>query len=155
MSTFKTMAEEFMAQKRFAVVGVSGSSHQATANAIFKSLRSRGYEVFPVNPHAETVEGVPCYPSVKALPEKVDGVLIVTRPDITEQVMRECVEAGISRVWMHRNPLAGQAYSSASEAAVNYGREHGLTVIENGCPLMFIDLPHKCMRWVLSAMKRL
>ncbi len=155
MSTFKAMAEEFMAQKRFAVVGVSGTSSQATANAIFKSLQGQGYEVFPVNPNTETAEGVPCYSSVKALPEKVDGVLIVTRPDVTEQVVRECVEAGIPRVWMHNNPLAGRSNSSASAAAVQYGREHGLTVIENGCPLMFVDFPHKCMRWILSAMKRL
>lgn len=155
MSTFNAMAKEFLAQKRIAVVGVSGSSSQATANAIFRSLRDRGYEVFPVNPHAETVEGLTCYPSVKALPEKVDGVLIVTRPDVTEQVVRECIEAGIPRVWMHDNPIAGHANSSASGVAAAYGREHGLTVIEDGCPLMFIDFPHKCMRWILSAMKRL
>jgi predicted CoA-binding protein len=148
------MAEDFMAQKRLAVVGVSGSG-PATGNAIFKALKKQGYTVYPVNPNAETAEGETCYPSVTALPEKVDGVLIVTRPDVTEQVMRDCVEAGIPRVWTHYNPMAGAGNSSASDTATAYGRENGLTVIDTGCPMMFIDFPHKCMRWILSAMGRL
>ena len=108
-----------------------------------------------MNPHAETVEGVPCYPSVKALPEKVDGVLIVTRPTPPNRSCASVLKPVSPACGCTNNPLAGQANSSVSEAAVSYGREHGLTVIENGCPLMFIDLPHKCMRWMLSAMKRL
>ena len=82
MATFKAKAEEFMAQKKLAVVGVS-STKTATGNGIFKALRDQGYEVYPVNPKAETVEGVTCYPSVKALPEPVGGVVIVTRPEVT------------------------------------------------------------------------
>lgn len=42
-----------------------------------------------------------------------------------------------------------------SEAGAAYGREHGLSVIEGGCPLMFVDAPHKCMRWLLGVFKRL
>ena len=71
--------------------------------------------------------------------------MIGTRPEIAEETMRECAELGIKHVWMHRGPGAG----SVSKAAAAYGREHGITVIDGGCPCMFgptADLGHKAMR---------
>jgi len=154
MPGFDSNARDFLAHKRIAVVGVSGRGG-ATGNTIFHSLRDRGYEVFPVNPNASAVDGATCYPSVKQLPVKVDGAVIVTPAGASEQVVRECVEAGIPRVWLHYNPLFGKGSSSASNAAAAYGVEHGLTVIDGACPLMFLDFPHKCMRWMLQALRRL
>ena len=64
--------------------------------------------------------------------------------------MRECVELGIHHVWMHRGPGAG----SVSQTATAYGREHGVTVIDGGCPCMFgptADFSHKIMRVFLSS----
>ena len=149
MATFQSKATEFLAQKKIVVVGVSRTK-PSTGGVILKALRDRGYEVYAVNPNAEAVDGHPCYPSVRELPEKVDGAVVVTRPDVSEQVVRDCVEAGIPRVWMHYNPMFGKGNSSASEAAAAHGAEHGLTVIEGGCPMMFLDFPHKCMRWILG-----
>ena len=148
MSTLQAKAKDFLAQKRIAVVGVARKK-PSTGAAIFKALSDRGYEVYAVNPNADSVEGKPCYPSVRELPEKVDGVMVVTRPAVSEQVMRDCVEAGIPRVWMHYNPMFGKGNSSASDAAATYGEAHGLTVIAGGCPMMFLDFPHKCMHWLL------
>jgi hypothetical protein len=62
--------------------------------------------------------------------------------------MRECVELGIEHVWMHRGPGAG----SVSETAAAFGREHGLSVIDGGCPCMFAptaDPGHTAMRFLL------
>ena len=64
--------------------------------------------------------------------------------------MRECVDLGIKHVWMHRGHGAG----SVSATATPYRREHGITVIDGGCPLMFdptADLNHKFMRVVLRS----
>jgi hypothetical protein len=47
--------------------------------------------------------------------------------------MRECVDLGVEQLWMHHGPGAG----SVSEAATAYGREHGVAVIDGGCPCMF------------------
>ena len=47
--------------------------------------------------------------------------------------MRECADLGIKRVWMHRSFGPG----SVSDAATEYGRRQGITVIDGGCPLMF------------------
>ena len=76
-------------------------------------------------------------------------MVIGTRPETAEDTVRECAELGIKQVWMHRRPGAG----SVSDAATGYGRTHGITVIDGGCPLMFgptADFGHKIMRVVLS-----
>lgn len=148
MSTLIEAVEDFLAQKRIAVAGVSRSGQDA-ANGIYRKLRDAGYEVYPTNPNADEVEGVKCYPDLKSIPGGVDGVVISTHPQITDQVVGECVELGIPRVWMHRSFGEG----SVSETAVAFCRENGITVIPGGCPLMFcdpVDFGHKCMRWFLN-----
>ena len=151
MTNFNELATEFLAQKRIAVAGVSRSPAQ-TGNAIYRALRDRGYQVFALNPNADILEGDPCYPDVQAIPGGVDAVMIVTRPALAEKVMADCVQADVPRVWMHDNTFMP---SSVSPEAVVYGRENGLTVIDGGCPMMFFDFGHKCMKWVLGAMGRL
>ncbi len=101
----KDRADEFLAQERIAVVGVSRSA--GTGNSILKTLRARGHDVVAINPHAETIDGEVCYPSVQAVPGGVNAVVIVTQPAAAEAVARDCVEAGVSHVWMHYNALFG------------------------------------------------
>jgi hypothetical protein len=151
MSTFNTLAQDFLAQKRIAVVGVSRSQQDA-ANLIYKTLRSKGYQVFAVNPNAEAVEGDPCYPNLHAIPGGVDGVVISTKPALVEGIVRDAKQAGVTRVWMHDNTFMP---GSSSEAAAQYGRDNGITVIAAGCPLMFFDFGHKCMKWMMGVMGRL
>ena len=50
--------------------------------------------MFPVNPNADTFDGEPCYSDLQSIPGGVDGVVIVTRPELTEQIVRQCAEAG-------------------------------------------------------------
>lgn len=149
MVTIKEAATEFLATKRVAVTGVSRNPAGHGGNVVYQRLRQRGFEVFAVNPNADTVEGVPAYPDLKSIPGGVGAVVIGTKPETAETTMRECVELGIKHVWMHRSVGKG----SVSPAATEYGRQQGITVIDGGCPLMFdptADFGHKCMRFVLS-----
>jgi len=149
MPTMKEAASEFLAQKRIAVTGVSRHPEGHGSNLVYRRLRERGYEVFAVNPNADEVEGDRCYSDLRSIPGGLDAVVIATRPETAETTMRECSELGIRRVWMHRGPGAG----SVSPAAAAFGREHGITVIDGGCPLMFAptaDLGHKVMRFVFT-----
>ncbi len=147
MPTMKEAVEDFLAQKNIAVAGVSRSG-QESANAIYRKLRDAGYQVYAVNPKATELEGDPCYPDLKSVPADLEAVMVATHPQVTESVVREAAELGIRRVWMHRSFGDG----SVSEAAVTYGREQGLTVIDGGCPMMFVkpDIAHRCMRWILG-----
>ena len=141
------LIDGFLAQKRIAVAGVSRSSDQP-ANLNYRKLREQGHQVFAVNPRAEKVEGDPCYSDLSAVPGPIDAVLVATAPDATLAVVRECVDLGITRVWMHRS--FGQG--SVNDEAVALCREHGIAVIPGGCPMMFrapVDVGHRCMRWLL------
>ena len=149
--SFKDKAQEFLAQERIAVAGVSRTSEQ-TANYIYRTLRDKGHQVFAVNPMADEVEGDVCYANMQAIPGGVDGAMIVTKPALTEQIVRDCAEAGVPRVWMHDNTFAA---GSVSEEATQFCRDNNITVIDGGCPMMFLDFGHKCMRWVLGAIGRL
>lgn len=149
MSTIKEAAAEFLAQRRIAVTGVSRHPKNHGSNVVYRRLRERGYEVFAINPNADEVEGDRCYASLEAVPGGVDAVVVATRPETAEETVRECAELGIKHVWMHRGPGAG----SVSREAAEYGRAHGIAVIDGGCPLMFeptADVGHKVMRFVFT-----
>jgi len=149
MQPIKEAASEFLSKKRLAVTGVSRTPKTHGSNSIYKRLRDRGYEVFAVNPNATEVEGDRCYSSLGSIPGGVEAVVIGTRPERAEDTVHECAELGIKHVWMHW----GSGGSSVSEAATEYGRQHGITVIDGGCPLMFgptADFGHKVIRVALS-----
>ena len=149
MQSMKEAAAAFLANKRVAVTGVSRTPGTHGSNNVYRRLRERGYQVFAVNPNTGQVEGDRCYPDLASIPGGVQAVVIGTRPETAEDTMRQCAELGITQVWMHRGPGAG----SVSAAATGYGRQHGITVIDGGCPLMFgptADFGHKIMRVVLS-----
>ena len=133
MERMKEAASEFLAKKRVAVTGVSRNTRGHGSNVVYQRLRQRSYQVFAFNPNADIVEGDPCYHDLQSIPGGVDWVMIGTRPETAEATMRECAELGITYVWMHRGPGAG----SVSEAAAEYGRQHGIKVIAGGCPCMF------------------
>jgi uncharacterized protein len=148
MPTMKELVSDFLSQKRIAVVGVARDG-ASPANAIYKKLKAEGHAVYAVNPNAETLEGDPAYPDVKSTPEKLDGVVIVTTSDVTEQIVRQCVEAGIQRVWIHNSFSHG---SSLSDGAVKYAYQHNLKLIAAGCPMMYgekADVFHKGMCWFM------
>lgn len=150
MSTLESKVADFLAQKRIAVVGVSRNKPGA-ASLIYHKLKGAGYQVFAVNPNASTFEGDVCYHDVNSIPSLVDGVVIVTRPSLTEEVVRQCADAGVSRVWMHQS--IGSGATSVSEEAAKFCRDHSITVIAGACPMMFcqpVDFGHKCMRWMLK-----
>ena len=147
MASVKDAAADFLARRRVAVTGVSRIPKHHGGNVIYRRLRQRGYEVFAVNPHADRVEGDPCFRDLKSIPGGVEAVVIATRPEAAGATLRECAELGVTRVWMHRAFGTG----SVSETAAAWGREHGIRVIEGGCPLMFepaADPGHKVMRFV-------
>lgn len=150
-TTFGTNVDDFLAQRRIAVAGVSRDRRRhPVGNLIYHRLRRTGHEVFPVNPHMPAFDGDRCYPDVRSIPGGVDGVVIITRPETAQRIVRDCGEAGVRRVWMHQS--LGKGSSSVSPEAIEYCRQHGIGVIAGACPMMYgpgVDFGHTCMRWVL------
>jgi predicted CoA-binding protein len=154
--TLEAKVEDFLAQKRIAVAGVSRDKGQhPAANLIYHRLKTTGHDVFAVNPNMQTFEGDRCYPDLRSIPDGVDGVVIVTRPETTAQIVRDCADTGVPRVWMHESMAKG---SSVSPDAVEYCHAHNISVIGGACPMMFgpgVDFGHTCMRWIMKLTGRL
>ena len=118
---------EFMAQKRFAIVGAT-SNTEKYGNQIFKNLKSRGYEVYPVNPKLKELDGVKCYSSLVDIPVKVDVVDFVVPPEVTELTLQECKQLGLERIWLQPG--------SESEAAIASCHENNLKVVHDVCVML-------------------
>ncbi len=145
----KTSVENFLSQKNIAVVGVSRNTKKF-GNTIYRSLKKKGYNVFPINPNTEKIEGDNCYPDLLLLPVKIDAVVINVPPEETEKVVQKVHQAGIEKVWMQQG--------SQSKVAEEYYSENGIDCISNECILMFAEptgFIHHAHRWVKGVMGNL
>jgi uncharacterized protein len=140
----KTAVESFVGQHKLAVVGVSRDPKKF-GNMAYKALKEKGYAVYPINRNVEIVAGDKCYANLGALPEPVEGVVIVVPPQETEQVVREAEAAGIKNVWMQQG--------SESEAAIQYCQQHGLDEVHGECIMMFAPPVGSFHRWHRGAWK--
>ncbi len=156
-ANLKEKVADFLAQENIAVAGVSRNEKSpGAANAIYKRLRESGYHVYAINPNADQVEGDRCYHSVKDIADKIGGIVIATPEAAAEQVVRDCAEVGVNRVWMH-NGIHSMG-TSVSKSAVDYCEQHNMTVIAGACPLMFgkpSDGFHRFMGMALGAFGKL
>lgn len=146
-----TLVQDFLAQKRIAIVGVS-DKRDSGCNLAYRNFKEHGYQVYPVNPHITSYEGTTCYPNLQSIPEKPDAVFLLTSPKVTEQIVQQCVDLGIKHVWMHcmmgTVPGLAASMTSVSQDAVQVCREHGIAVIPGACPNQFMksDFGHGMMR---------
>ena len=129
--------EDFLAQKRIAMVGISRQPKEFSA-LLFEEFRRRGYDVVPVNPHTADAQGRTCFARVQDIRPPVDAAILMTSPEVTDAVVRDCAEAGIRRVWMYR--AAG--HGAVSPKAVEFCRDHGIQVVPGECPFMFWGEAH-------------
>jgi predicted CoA-binding protein len=110
--------------KVIASVGVSGSAERPS-HWIFYYLRRQGYEMYPVNPTAEQVQGLKAYPNLSALPRAVDVVQVFRRPEDVMPVVEEAIRVGAKLVWMQKGIVNHEAAARAEAA--------GLQVVMDRC----------------------
>jgi predicted CoA-binding protein len=145
----KAVIDEFLRSKALAIVGVS-SKRRGFGYVVYRDLKGKGYDVYPVNPTANAIDGNPCYSDVLLLPKKVDGVVLVIPPEQTEKVVAEVAAAGINRVWMQQG--------AESDAAIRFCEERGMSVVHGECIMMFATpttFPHRVHRWVRGVVGKL
>lgn len=151
MSKIDPLVQDFLAQKRIAVVGVS-DKRETGCNLGYRKFQEAGYVVSAVNPHISTFEGQPCYPDLKSIPDKPDAVFILANPQVTDEIVQQCIDLGIKHLWMHcmmgTKPGLAAGMTSVSQDAVQRCRENGITVIPGSCPNQFLkpDFGHSMMR---------
>ncbi len=124
-------ARAFLSARRIALVGLS-RNEKDFSRMILRELVRRGYDVVPVHPALKEAEGRRCFARVQDVAPPVEAALVMTPPAATEQVVRDCAEAGVRRVWLHRGGGAG----AASEAALAVCAAAGIAVVRDLCPFM-------------------
>lgn len=129
----KQAIDSFLSCRRIAVVGVSRDPKDFS-RAVFRAFVERGYDAVPVNPAGGEVDGRRSASRVGEVQPRVEAAFLMTPPAATGQVVRECAEAGVKRLWMHRG--AGQG--AVSPEAVALCRERGIEVVDGECPFMFL-----------------
>ena len=151
MKKLDYLVQDFLAQKKIAVVGVS-DKRDTGCNLAYKKFKENGYQVYAVNPHITSYENAVCYSDLKSIPEKVDAVFVLASPKVTDEIVQQCVELGIRHVWMHcmmgTKPGLAAGMTSVSQSAVEICRANGIAVIPGSCPNQFLkpDFGHAMMR---------
>lgn len=124
----------FLEEGPHAVVGAS-RDRSKYGNKVLRVFQQTGRAVYPVNPLATEVEGVPCYPSLSALPQSIHGVSIITPPPVTRLIIREAGQLGIKHLWLQ--PGAEDAQS------VQWARDLGMNVISGGPCILVVLRYHE------------
>lgn len=127
------LAKQFLAERRLAFVGVSRNPADFS-RGLFREFARRGYDVVPVNPGVEEVDGRRGHARLQDVAPPVAAAFIMTPPSASAQVVRDAIEAGVRTIWLHR----GVGNGAVSEEAVRIGRDAGLAVVE-GCPYMYFE----------------
>lgn len=107
-----------------AVVGVS-TDPEKYGSKVYRVVKKSGYIVYQINPNHKEIRGEKCYPDIGALPGKADVVIVVVPPKVTEEIVKQCKEIGISKVWMQPG--------SDSDKAVEFCKKNNIDVIYNAC----------------------
>lgn len=126
-------ARDFLAQRRIALVGASRDP-RGFSRKLLRALVRRGYDVVPVNPALDAIDGMRCFARVQDVQPPAEAALLLTSADHSERVIADCVEAGVGRVWLHQ----GSGPGAASNLGIGLCEAHGISVVAGLCPFMVL-----------------
>jgi predicted CoA-binding protein len=138
------MIDDFISSKKIAVVGISHSGKKF-GNYACKELKTRGYEIFPVHPEAQEIDGMTCYPDLKSLAGKVDGLWISIPAQKVPAVLEEAAEIGLKKIWLQQGAWSEEVQETIDKLE--------LPVVTKKCILMYappVQSFHKFHRTIKS-----
>ena len=121
---------EMLSARVFAVVGASTNPDKYGYKA-YRALLNAGKVAYPVNPRAKEIDGNACFASVADVPEVPDVVVSVVPPALTEALVPQLAEAGVSKLWIQPG--------AESQKAVTDAEASDITVVHGG-PCIMVGL---------------
>jgi len=134
MGPVRARIETLLASRRLAFVGLSRNPEHFSRK-VCAEMRTRGYDIVPVNPEAQEIDGLVAERSVRDITPRVEWALIMTPPNRTLAAVEDCHAAGVRHVWLHQ----GAGPGSVEPEALAFAERHGLEVVPGECPLMFVE----------------
>lgn len=136
--------DAFLERKEIAVAGASPKKGN-WGQALVKELRKKGYDVFPVNPKYEQIEGIKCYPSVTELPGNVENLILAVNPERAMEIIEQSSGTGIKRIWLNQG-IGDGAYSAVGLELL---KKKKMEFVYGFCPMMFFGKGmHKFHFWM-------
>jgi len=121
---------DFISKKNIALLGMSRQKSKF-GNYVYKELTSRGYNIYPVHPTENEIDGAQCYPNIGSIKDKVDGVFISVSPKNIPSILQEISSAGIINVWLQQG--------CESLEAIDQANKLGLNLVSKKCILMYAE----------------
>jgi len=126
----RAVIDEMITSKEVAIAGVSRNPKKF-GNVVYKTLKEKGFSVYPINPNTETIEGEKTFHSIEDLPENVKNLIILLKPEDVENVIDESIRKGISKIWLQQGSTNKEAIEKATDA--------GIEMVTNKCILMYAN----------------
>lgn len=120
----------FLEPKRFALVGLSRDPKKFS-RMVFKELGSKGFDIYPVNPNIDEIEGARCYKSIAELPDAVDRVLIMTPREKTAAVVQEAIDHRMKSIWIQQG--------AETKEAIELSQDKGADIVSKACIMMYAE----------------
>lgn len=108
----------------YAVIGVSQDKSK-WGYRVWHHLTGQGFRAAPLNPKYSFIDDYACYPDLASMPQKPHVVITVVPPQVTENIVLDCHQLGIKKIWMQPG--------SESDKALKYCQDHHLEVISGAC----------------------
>lgn len=132
---------EFLEPKKFALVGMSRDPKKFS-RMVYKELSAKGFDIYPVNPNMDDIDGVKCYHDVSELPSGVNRVVVMTPKSNTLDSVEAAIKAGITHLWIQQG--------AETKEAVDLAKQKGAKLVYGTCILMHSepDGVHKFHRFL-------
>ena len=137
LSTIK----EFLANKRIAMIGVSRNKKHFSRN-LMNGMIKAGYDIIPVNPHGDEIDGEKCVDKIGKINPPIDNVIIMLKKELVLNALRDCNRADVKNVWVY----GMRGATDVDVKAIEFCKEKDINLVAGYCPYMFLDktgLPHR------------
>ncbi len=124
-----------LAPATIAVVGVSRSQRGVGYEILRAVLAEFTGRTYPVNRHAQQIAGLDCYPSIGAIPERVDLAIVAVPASGVEQVIEECGAAQVGAAVVLSAGFAemGPSGVATQSRLLSSARRHSLRLVGPNC----------------------
>lgn len=120
----RTIQRILRRMRRIAMVGVSANQARPS-HFVAYYLKRMGYDLLPVNPRYSEILGLPCYPSLRSLPQPPEVVNVFRRSEEVETIVDEAISIGAQAIWLQFGVINEKGARKANEA--------GLAVVMDRC----------------------
>src|SRR3989344_3832258 len=101
-----------------AIIGAS-KNHEKFGNKCVRAYKKLGWKIFPVNPKEKEIEGLHCFPSILALPEKPSLVSVYLPPAVTISIIPELKKSGVKEAILNPGAESKELIEALKAAGIN------------------------------------